>query len=1196
MKKRQSLLDKLLIPATAFTSVDTTKKRLSNDFFLPSFEKSMKKIKEQCERLFPKFTDLGYKARQAQFVPYNDYAIFICGQATIGKVQLEEISIKSLNTNNLSDTQLKRFCLDLENQKIYAFGKSLSKKASSLYQLFEIDINSLKSLRSLELSEPIKKLQLIEHEKKVFFLSSTGIYSIEISGDQGLGEITKVIGGKFVGFDWAKGEWVVAEEDGTIKSFTSNFEVIGRVSLGVKALVVKYAKGNKKVLVLTEQRFYKFSNNFQKKVVVELKATPIDLIFDVKRGLVFVSTLEGKMIIISLVVDTTLYIPVHKDSIVYFWINEGMEQIITFGKDTKIGCVKFPKILQSYELKKQASSITFCAEYNEILFIDSKKFLTRWDLTSNSFETLFESNNEMSRCLSYDKTKKMILFSDLEAIYLMKYENKEIFKMIPLKAKVTINNGIFSADGENFFTVVSQNSIIFCYDVNNDNLPRRLKGHDSKINCMVFISSMNQKVLVSGANDGSIFVWNLQKNDKKVAILEGHSLGITCLSLTREQNKIISGSKDMTVKVWDWRNRLLVISLSGHSSPIVKVRVDHSNYIHSVSSDGLVTCWNPRAYVKLFKYSLSREIFDLTLSEDSRLAAYIDTDSIKLIPFQISENTFDVVGPDFHNKYEYIYYLYKILKCEIVNYDPRWDDWAVMPYQFNTLQFYCQANLYRHLRTSLHNGAGLVPSPTSDPFSVVTYKRFDRSIKAIFESTKSLLERNSYCLSFLDHKVIVELNRLGHSHLPLFYEQMFRKYSKDDFPKFVDKKLLPIVKFSKSLYPNCEEFFGKKFEKNLDLADPESALKTKSSQVLSFAFKKSDSGDAEEVPVSLYVSSIRMFYQSGTKESIEFLMSLIQGHNKEIFRTKFIQTLLDVKWEQLRKFQIIQAAAYLAYLASLSIYLIIFNKGVIEAELERTHDESDVVPFVVLISIAFMLSCYDFWQMYTNFEFFWKDIWNYLDLARFVTIIVYTVFFFTNFAIEKQNEMMAILAFISFMRGIAFLRIFDDTRYLIQLIQNIIFDIKSFAIILTYSTFSFSVIDMVQSNNTQSYSSFLKQAFMVNLGEFNIDENKSGLTWVILALMGILNLIILLNMLISIMGDTFSRTKENSEIANYEEIAQMVLEIETASISQPASSKKSYLQLCEVDTSASMMNNSERDIKKIKKYLKVITRKLVKNN
>ena len=1194
MKKRQSLLDKLLVPATAFTSIDTTIKKLSTDFSLPGFEKSMKKIKEQCESLFPKFTDLGYKARQAQFVPYNDYAIFICGQATIGKVQLEEISIKSLNTNNISDTQLKRFCLDLEHQRIYAFGKSLSKKASSLYQLFEIDINTLKPLRSHELNEPIKKLQLIEHEKKIFFVSTSGIFSIDINGEQGLGEIKKVVAGKFVGFDYANGEWVIAGHDGSIKSFTNSFESIGQVNLGARAEVVKFAKGNKRVLALVEQKFVKFSNNFQKKVVIELKATPIDLVFDLKRGLVFISTLEGKMIVISLVVDQTLYIPVHKDSIVYFWIDEGMEQIITFGKDTKIGCVHFPKILESYEIKRQATSITFCADYNQILFIDSKKFLIRWDLTTNTFETLFESNNEMSRCLSYDKTRKTILFSDLEAIYLMKYENKEIFKKIALQAKVTINSGIFSADGEQFFTVVSQNCIIFCYDVNNENLPRRLKGHLSKINCMTFISSSNLSLLVSGSNDGSIYVWDLKKNDKKVAILEGHSLGITCLSLTREQNKIISGSKDMSVKVWDWRSRLLVISLSGHNSPIVKVRVDHSNYIHSVSSDGVVICWNPRAYVKLFKYSLSHEIFDVTLSEDSRLAAYIDIDSIKLVPFQISENAFDVVGPDSHNKYEYIYYLYKILKCEIVNHEPRWDDWAVLPYQFNTLQFYSQANLYRHLRTSLHNGAGLVPSPTSDPFSVVTYKRFDRSIKAIFESTKSLLDRNSYCLSFIDHKVIVELNRLGHSHLPLFYEQMFRKYSKDDFPKFIDKKLLPIIKFSKSLYPNCEEFFGRKMEKSSDLNDPESALKTKNSQGTSFAFLKGDGGDVEEVPVSMYVSSIRMFYQNGTKESIEFLMSLIQGHNKEIFRTKFIQTLLDFKWKRLRKFQIIQAAAYFAYLASLSIYLILFNKGVIEGELERTHDDSDVVPFIVLISIAFLLSSYDIWQMYTNFEFFWKDIWNYLDLARLLTIIVYTIFFFTNFAIEKQNEMMAIIAFISFMRGIAFLRIYDDTRYLIQLIQNIIVDIKSFAIILTYSTFSFSVIDMVQSNNTQGYSSFLKQAFMVNLGEINIDGNKSGLTWIILALMGILNLIILLNMLISIMGDTFSRTKENSEIANYEEIAQMVLEIETASISQRTASKKSYLQLCEVDTSASMMNNSERDIKKIKKYLKVITSKLVK--
>jgi hypothetical protein len=288
-----------------------------------------------------------------------------------------------------------------------------------------------------------------------------------------------------------------------------------------------------------------------------------------------------------------------------------------------------------------------------------------------------------------------------------------------------------------------------------------------------------------------------------------------------------------------------------------------------------------------------------------------------------------------------------------------------------------------------------------------------------------------------------------------------------------------------------------------------------------------------------------------------------------------------------------QAGAYLAYLTSLAIYLIIFNKRNTESQFHNFHNEADYVPFIVLISIASLLSCFDFWQMYTNFSFFWKDVWNYFDLARLLSLMVYCYCFFTGFALERQNEIMAMIAFISFARGIAFFRIYDDTRYLIQLIQNIIIDIKSFAIILAYSTFSFSVIEMVQGEDNDSYIFHLKQAFMVNLGELSIEESKTGLTWIILALMGILNLLILLNMLISIMGDTFSTTKENSEIANYQEIAQMVLEIETVSIKKPKNMIKKYLQLCEADTSGEN-ESSNKDMKKIKRLLKDISRKVGK--
>jgi WD40 repeat protein len=1134
----------------------------------------MKKIKSECEKMFPKFLDVGYNMKQASYFPNSNFAIFTCGQAMMGRVNLDDLSIKSVFIKDLGDTHLKNFQIDLPNQKIYAFGKCTSKRSTSLYALFEVDNPGFAIARRHDLDEPIHQFFLDEAAEKLFVLLNSSISSFQIDKTQGLQASEEVFKGNFKCFDFAEGEWLVSEDNGAVKTFTEDFQKVAQVDLNCVVHRVKYCKGKKNVLVLTESRLIKFSNNFHKKVIFELNSHPTDVCLDQSNGHFYVSTQNGKIIIISPHDDQKLFIPVHNYSIVHFWIDHSNEKIITFAEDSKIGIVGFPQLIETYRIRKQASNLISCGSFNDLVYIDSNKSLIKWDLQRNQFEKLYETETLFSKCLKYYRPKSLILFSDENWIYFMNYESKEIVKKIKLGAKVDINHAIFSDDGDTIYTVVSQNSSIFCTNLNSQEYPKVLNGHDGRITCLSFIKTPTEKILFSGSNDCKIFLWDVAEKYEKIGILEGHKSGVTCLALAKNDT-ILSGSNDLTIKVWDWRNRVLKVSMTGHSSPIIKIRVDQFNYIHSVSSDGMIICWNPMAFVKVFKFTLRTQILDMVLVQDGQLAAVIDINSIKLMQLQVSKNSFDVIGFESELKYEYIYYLSKILKGELVEYEAKWDDWAVLPYQFNTLQFFCYANLHKHIKLSLNNGAFLVPSPTSEPFTIVTFKRLNRSIKSIFKATRTLLDRNPNALCFIGHSVIIELNRLGHSHLSTFYDEIFCLHFNEDFPKFLNKEKLPRVFCSKSICPIAKDFF------------PE----TVAEEEIEGKMNQAETGHMDEVPISLYVSAIGLYLDNGSDESIKLIMSLLQCNNKEIFKTKFIQTLLDMKWDQLKVYQVIKATFYLSYLISLSIYLTTFyQKNTSESKI--SHQEDEIIAFIVVLSIASLNSFYDFWKMSTNFMFFWTDIWNYLDLARILSLIIYSCCFFSDWAEDFQDEMLIIIAFLSLARGISYLRIFNDTRYLIQLIQNVITDIKSFSIILAYSTFSFSIIQVVQEGNHQGYLSHLKEAFMVNLGQLSIDDSKSGLTWIILALMGILNLLILLNMLISIMGDTFSRTKENSEIANYQEIAQMVLETETVSLNKTLKPEKTFLQLCEADTSVDLEIDMVKNIKRIKGYFKEISQKI----
>lgn len=56
--------------------------------------------------------------------------------------------------------------------------------------------------------------------------------------------------------------------------------------------------------------------------------------------------------------------------------------------------------------------------------------------------------------------------------------------------------------------------------------------------------------LFTASADGSIKVWGTQKGECQ-ASLEGHLCAVTSMALTRDNQRLVSGSEDSTARVWD---------------------------------------------------------------------------------------------------------------------------------------------------------------------------------------------------------------------------------------------------------------------------------------------------------------------------------------------------------------------------------------------------------------------------------------------------------------------------------------------------------------------------------------------------------------------------------------------------------------------------------------------------------------------
>lgn len=74
---------------------------------------------------------------------------------------------------------------------------------------------------------------------------------------------------------------------------------------------------------------------------------------------------------------------------------------------------------------------------------------------------------------------------------------------------------------------------------------RTFRGHTQHISCLQF----DAKRIVSGSSDRTIRVWDLRTNTQSTRTLEGHSGTVRCLQFDDEV--VVSGSDDATIRVWD---------------------------------------------------------------------------------------------------------------------------------------------------------------------------------------------------------------------------------------------------------------------------------------------------------------------------------------------------------------------------------------------------------------------------------------------------------------------------------------------------------------------------------------------------------------------------------------------------------------------------------------------------------------------
>ena len=118
-------------------------------------------------------------------------------------------------------------------------------------------------------------------------------------------------------------------------------------------------------------------------------------------------------------------------------------------------------------------------------------------------------------------------------------------------------------------------------------LVRTLSGHGRGVNALALTGDGR---VVSGSDDGTVKVWDLNSGQEQ-RTLSGHGGRVRALALTGD-GRVVSGSDDGTVKVWDLNSGQEQRTLSGHGGRVRALALTGDGRVVSGSDDGTVKVWD----------------------------------------------------------------------------------------------------------------------------------------------------------------------------------------------------------------------------------------------------------------------------------------------------------------------------------------------------------------------------------------------------------------------------------------------------------------------------------------------------------------------------------------------------------------------------------------------------------------------------
>lgn len=746
--------------------------------------------------------------------------------------------------------------------------------------------------------------------------------------------------------------------------------------------------------------------------------------------------------------------------------------------------------------------------------------IIKWDLNLATSSKILKGHEQATTGLALIQ-ETLVSVSEDRSIILWK--NDILYKKVKMNEyllSVCVSQSKIFAGGR------SGNIYVFSHELK---LTNELTGHFNSVTTLVY---GNDK-LFSGSQDRTIKVWAFE-NLENVYTIKAHSSTVKKLCCLCQDKKLMSVSCDKTLRVWFEGDPPLEICLKEHDAAINAICLNSNGwYTFTGDNKGFLNIWCNEELVKLKSLDFGEPIHDIVSLKTEPLILIALGNKIQMKTDLFAESQLMTVP----NRLSFLYFLYlsSLLKGKSVNYKHPFKDFVVVPFRINLLHIMAYINDVQGLREAMKNGVLFLSSSGENPLRIALDQGSYQCVDTILKYIPVYSKKSSPFIFKSIEKEFVELFSLNLKNLPPFLNEAFPVAKSKRLPNFgeIDQTTI-IISNTINIIPNK---FG---------------LKPGAKDAIEFH------GCVFQLPLNI-----------GSNSCNELIKNILKCENPEVFDQLLVQNMLEYLMKCAYKYLVLMS---LLNFSSILVLLLYF-----------TYFQTNLYFAIILLTINTIYLITEMLQMVQSWEYYSADFWNIIDILRITST------FTSIIAILADLNGILISNFVSFtmlfnmIRMISLFRLFEGTRYMIRMIFEVVSDISSYLLVLLMTTLAIAISFYFANAQKTGFMDVLIKTYLMNFGQIDLSNYEDnyfikGLFFFSL----FLNPLVMMNLLIATMGDTFARIQTTLVISNYKEIASLVLEVSSFMIWERRNNNKMYLQCCRKKELATFSGSVTTKMKKMK--------------